>query len=247
MAGDWLKFEKATSDKPEVYAMADRLKIDPDAIVGKLLRVWGWFDSHTEAGNAPGVTCALLDRLASVSGFADAMLSVGWLSRAGDGFTLPNFDRHNGQTAKKRSLTSKRVAVHRAKSNGAGVTSALAREEKNREEKNNQAEGGGAAAAPSLEGLADDDSPGLVQFPCVGRGQVFHLHEKFLSELRQLYPTLDPLAEAKLALAKIQSGAVSRKTAKGMPRFLFSWMDRASNHTRPVNGHVTNGRRATFA
>ena len=44
MAGDWLKFEKVTMDKPEVFEMAGILGIDPDAVVGKLLRVWSWFD-----------------------------------------------------------------------------------------------------------------------------------------------------------------------------------------------------------
>jgi hypothetical protein len=56
--------------------------------------------------------------------------------------TLPNFDRHNGQTAKNRVLTAKRVATHKkgnaegnAKGNAAIVTRALPKEEKNREEK----------------------------------------------------------------------------------------------------------------
>ena len=33
MAGDWLKLEVATSDKPEVWQMAESLGIDPDAVV----------------------------------------------------------------------------------------------------------------------------------------------------------------------------------------------------------------------
>ena len=31
MAGDWMKVEKVTPDKPEVDAIADQLGIDPDA------------------------------------------------------------------------------------------------------------------------------------------------------------------------------------------------------------------------
>ena len=67
MAGEWLKFEKATPDKPEVFAIAARLDIDPDAVVGKLIRVWSWFDTHTVDVNGRGVTSALLDRIASVT------------------------------------------------------------------------------------------------------------------------------------------------------------------------------------
>lgn len=136
MAGDWLKFEKATPDKPEVFAIAARLGIDPDAVVGKLIRVWSWFDTHTVDGNAVGVTPELLDRIAGATGFVTAMQESGWVVVSEDGVSLPNFDRHNGETAKKRALTAKRVAHHRSKCNAAAVTAsvtpALAREEKRR-------------------------------------------------------------------------------------------------------------------
>lgn len=138
MAGDWLKFEKATPDKPEVFAIAAELGIDPDAVVGKLIRVWSWFDTHTVDGNARSVTSSLLDRISGVSGFVSAMQSVGWIEVTVAGVRLPNFDRHTGETAKGRALTAKRVAKHKgkgnAKGNGDSVTSALPREEKRREE-----------------------------------------------------------------------------------------------------------------
>jgi len=146
MAGDWIKFEIATSDKPEVWAIAESLGIDADAVVGKLLRIWSWFDQQTQEGNAVGngasvtssVTRALLNRRVSVSGFCEAMIEVGWMLDDGQNLTLPKFDRHNGKTAKSRALTAKRVATHKAKSNAGSVTSsvsgALPREEKRREE-----------------------------------------------------------------------------------------------------------------
>src|SRR5690606_31903818 len=113
---------------------------DPDLTVGKLLRVWRWFDQQTIDGNAPGVTSALLDRLLGVSGLCAAMESVGWLESYEGGVRLPNFGRHNGKTAKNRALTAKRVANHKTnadgndKGNASSVTSALPREEKRREE-----------------------------------------------------------------------------------------------------------------
>jgi len=138
MAGEWLKFEKATPDKPEVFAIAARLDLDPDAVVGKLIRVWSWFDTHTVDGNGRSVTPALLDRIASVTGFTRAMEAEGWIVVTPAGVSLPNFDRHTGETAKGRALGAKRSADHRAKSNGDSVTptvtAALPREEKKREE-----------------------------------------------------------------------------------------------------------------
>ena len=150
MAGNWIKFDTSTSDKPEVWEIATKLGIDPDAVVGKLLRVWTWFDDHTEKGNAkgnaPSVTKALLDRRVCVTGFVTAMIEVGWLEETDGMLSLPNFDRHNGQTAKNRALTAKRVSLHKKsnasvtigneKSNAASVTSALPREEKRREDIN---------------------------------------------------------------------------------------------------------------
>ena len=131
MAGDWIKIECVTPDKPEVHLMAESLCIDPDAVVGKLIRVWIWADQQTLDGNATGVTRSLLDRVTGVTGFADALISCGWLAKIDGGFVFTNFGNHNGETAKKRALTAKRVSKHR---NAASVTSALPREEKRREE-----------------------------------------------------------------------------------------------------------------
>jgi hypothetical protein len=145
MAGDWLKVEVCTPDKPEVFGIAGILKIPPTQAFGILFKVWCWFDQHTTNGNAPYVTKVTIDELAGNAGFADAMVAVRWLEVGEDGHvTLPHFDRHNGETAKQRGLTAKRVAKSKSKSNdnsNGGVTQlplpvALPREEKRREEKN---------------------------------------------------------------------------------------------------------------
>jgi hypothetical protein len=69
------------------------------------------------------------------------MILSGWMADDGQSLTLPNFDRHNGKTAKTRAMTAKRVATHKAKSNASSVTSsvssALPREEKRREDHSN--------------------------------------------------------------------------------------------------------------
>ena len=132
--------DSSTPEKPEVLAITSRMGWDdPDMTVGKLFRVWRWFDQHTTDGNAARVTSALLDRIAGVAGFAQAMQAEGWLIVSDAGLSLPKFDRHNGATAKARAQTAKRVANHRAPepsnadSNARTVTQALAREEKRRD------------------------------------------------------------------------------------------------------------------
>lgn len=130
MAGDWIPIERATLEKPEVLEIAEVLGLDPDTVIGKLLRVWFWFDEQTENGNAVGVTSVtLLKRICNmtgVQGFGEAMQKVGWLN----GTAMPNFERHTSESAKKRALTRKRVKRFR---NADGVTSALP--EKRTEEK----------------------------------------------------------------------------------------------------------------
>ena len=122
MAGDWIKIEHALCDKPEVIQMSDKLRIDPDAVVGKLVRFWSWCDQQSIAGNALGVTKMFLDRLTHQPGFSDALLKVDWLQVRSGSLEVPRFARHNGQTAKARAVTNRRVSKHRNISNDDGVT-----------------------------------------------------------------------------------------------------------------------------
>ena len=132
MAGDWIKVEHVTPDKPEVVAIAAATGLDQDAVVGKLLRLWIWADQQSVDGDAMSVTNAFLDRLVFHSGFARALSNVGWLDGREGRLSIPNFDRHNGQTAKKRAQTSKRMQTKRKRDAGS-VTNASP--EKRREEK----------------------------------------------------------------------------------------------------------------
>ena len=122
MAGDWIKVEHTTPDKPEVVKLADMLGIDQDAVVGKLLRLWIWADQQSVSGNAITVTNSFLDRLVFCPGFAAGLVKVGWLNGRNGLLSIPNFDRHNGQTAKNRANTNRRVANHRKGRNDETVT-----------------------------------------------------------------------------------------------------------------------------
>ncbi|WP_323660604.1 DnaT-like ssDNA-binding domain-containing protein [Pectobacterium versatile] len=123
MAYEWIKVEVITPDKPEIYQLAEILSIDPDSVLGKLIRLWSWADQQTIDGNANGnatsVTKNAIDRITFFPGFADALLQVGWLKTEGNTLMFPNFERHNGKSSKKRTLSNRRVTEHRKKpSNG---------------------------------------------------------------------------------------------------------------------------------
>lgn len=101
------------ADKPEVHQIAAILGLDPDAVVGKLVRVWSWFDKQTVDGHAPSVTDLVLDRITARDGFARAMRDAKWLDAENGGLAMPRFDRWNGQSAKKRALANRRQAKKR--------------------------------------------------------------------------------------------------------------------------------------
>ena len=104
--------------------MAIALGIDADTVLGKLIRVWSWFDTNCADGDARSVTVALLDRVAMHAGFGQAMELAGWLDVSDGGFAMPNFERHKGQNAKRRALTQRRMETHRASGDARSVTKA---------------------------------------------------------------------------------------------------------------------------
>lgn len=131
MAGDWIKIESVTPDKPEVVAMAATLGIDQDAVFGKLIRIWIWADQQSLNGHALSVTETFIDRLVCHAGFASVMRKHGWLEGENGSISLPNFERHNGETAKARALAAKRQHAKRSR---AQRDKSVTREEKRREE-----------------------------------------------------------------------------------------------------------------
>ncbi|EFC6810691.1 hypothetical protein FD677_07870 [Escherichia coli] len=129
MASNWIKLEVITPDKPEIFRLAEILNIDPDAALGKVIRFWAWADQQMIDGNADcnarGVTKGAIDRITFMAGFADALIQVGWLVENDGGLSLPNFERHNGKSSKKRAVTNERVTKIRElkrKGNAASVT-----------------------------------------------------------------------------------------------------------------------------
>ena len=117
MSENWIKFEKSTLEKPEVYQMAALLKIDVHSVVGKLLTVWAWFDDHTEDGTAPTSVIPMLDGK-TCRGFCAAMQDpkVKWLTVDGDTVSIANYDKHNSASAKKRANDRKRKTKSRLNS-----------------------------------------------------------------------------------------------------------------------------------
>lgn len=128
---DWIKWTKGLPDKPEVIRLAGRLGLTREAAVCKLMRFWEWCDDNIprsdirENGSAfvtlsprDGDNVAFIDALVGTPGFADSLSAVDWL-RCRDGrIELPNFGRHNGETAKTRARNAKNQQRIRTGSDG---------------------------------------------------------------------------------------------------------------------------------
>jgi hypothetical protein len=141
MAGDWIKMRTALADDPAVIAMADALDTDEFSVVGRLHHLWSWADAQSRDGHAAGVTCRWINRYVRCDQFAEAMISVNWLVSEDGGIRFPNFDRHNGETAKARGLATNRKQKQRSsvtdESHDASRSErdeSVTREEKRREE-----------------------------------------------------------------------------------------------------------------
>lgn len=135
MAGDWIKMRMDLGTSPKVVRMSSALRADRLRVVGGLHAVWCLFDVHSEDGRLDGYTLDALDELIGFPGFGAAMVAVGWLGDCGDHLSVPRFDEHNGQSAKRRAMETERKREAR-KMSAPEADKKPTREEKRREEKN---------------------------------------------------------------------------------------------------------------
>lgn len=143
MAGDWIKVEAATLDKPEVAMFSELLGLSRGEGFLLLLRFWFWMDSNASdkrPGFVRNMSEKLLNQTIKCEGFGAALREVGWLKidETAHTITVPHFERHNGNTAKSRASDAKRKRKDRK--TGVRKTSEKRPEklgpEKRREEKN---------------------------------------------------------------------------------------------------------------
>lgn len=101
----WIKVEHNTPEKDEVRSISRATGLDRDAVLGKLIRVWVWFDMHTTDGVAARLVDADVDDIAGFAGFSKAMRDAEWIDTPeGGGLRAVEFDKHNGCTAKQRAM-----------------------------------------------------------------------------------------------------------------------------------------------
>lgn len=109
MAKDWIKMRVDLPSHPKVVRILSATKSDKFCVVGGLHAVWSVFDTHSIDGRLEGYTPETMDHIIGWEGFSGALINVGWLEYDGnETLAMPDFDVHNGQSAKRRAEETER-------------------------------------------------------------------------------------------------------------------------------------------
>ena len=104
----WIKIETHTPDKAEIRHLARLCHCSQAEAFLAFFRVLVWLDEQTEDGHVDFFTPADADDIAGVKGMGAALAEVRWISFGPGGAVVANWDRHNGQSAKRRCLDAER-------------------------------------------------------------------------------------------------------------------------------------------
>lgn len=108
MYDEWIKARKCLVDEPKVSAIAKATGLRVFDVIGCLIVVWSWADGRTADGFVPFADDADIDKRVDCPGFAQAMVTVGWLELRDDGILFPEFEEHMGESSKKRAMDRRR-------------------------------------------------------------------------------------------------------------------------------------------
>lgn len=117
MAGDWLKVEESTPDKPEIAVLARKLGVSQGDAFLEWFRVYRWA-GRACPGFVPNLSLADLNMLSGArAGTCEALASgeIAWLHLGSGGITFEKWDRHNGKSAKARALEAEKKRNQRGK------------------------------------------------------------------------------------------------------------------------------------
>jgi len=112
----WIKVETHTPDKTELRHIARVCGCTKADAFLAFFRLFVWLDEQTENGQVDYFTAADADEIAGLSGFGEALQEVRWITFGPTGAVVANWDRHNGQSAKRRCLDAERKRAVRKQS-----------------------------------------------------------------------------------------------------------------------------------
>ena len=158
MAGDWIKMRSSLDTDPAVVRISSALKTDRFGVVGRLHKIWSWANEHLTDGQNVPVDAEFLDSLVQTPGFSAELRHVGWLSGRDGSLCFPGFERHNGESAKKRAQDAARKRRSReSEDSPQNVTQPSGQKrDQSREEKSRDIKSESAEAFPTLEQVREE-------------------------------------------------------------------------------------------
>jgi hypothetical protein len=112
----WIKIETHTPDKPEIRQVARLCQCSKAEAFLAFFRVFVWLDEQTDDGQVEFFTAEDADELGGLPGLGHALEAVHWITFSPRGAVVANWDRHNGQSAKRRCLDAERKRSVRERS-----------------------------------------------------------------------------------------------------------------------------------
>lgn len=239
MAGDWIKMRTNLCGDPGVKAISRTLKLDTFSVVGRLHEFWAWADQHTDDGVLEFTVMEDIDDVVQKRGFASELVRVGWLIDNGlDGVEIPKWDRHNGDSAKKRCQAQERMGRMRKRMNDESVTLRALHERNNcndsvtleasqtrnqrREEKRrvqNTPLSGTESSGANGDSEQASEQAAESEIPQTG----METNEEWLARIKRLHAAIDVDGEI-VRLRQIAAGDGSAVTR----RRVESWLKKAS-------------------
>lgn len=104
----WIKVETHTPDKTELRQIARLCHCTKAEAFLAFFRLFVWLDEQTDDGNVEFFTEGDADEIAGLAGFGTALAEVRWITFGPTGAVVANWERHNGQSAKRRCLDAER-------------------------------------------------------------------------------------------------------------------------------------------
>jgi hypothetical protein len=251
MAGDWIKMRACLAYDPAVIGIAASLDITEFEVVGILHHLWSWADSQSRDGHAVGVTEKWINRFCQRDGFAAAMQKAGWLEITDAGVSFPNFERHNGETAKARGLAAIRKQKQRSNvTQEEGQMSRSERDESVTREEKRREESKAHVIASANDEQADEIKEPQAKADRIPYETIFETYSDTLPELPQ--PKIRDEARRRAIRSlwrsdqRFQSvdfwgryyGAVrTSKFLMGMNGIGFDWLMKPANFKKVVEGN----------
>ena len=113
----WIELHDTLPDHPKVIDLSDLLKLDKDAVVGKLVRLWVWALNSREDGFIRDKDITTVADIMRFKGkpqrLMEALVEVKFLDRADGGYSIHDWDDHVSMLMAKREAKREQARLRK--------------------------------------------------------------------------------------------------------------------------------------